>query len=155
MKKDFSFLKMNSLDLVASKSPFFLFKNRFLDEKEDYGKKYQLGGQDNYFLNLSKGAYRKDDLLTSRTWFFLFKHFLVSQYVFSHLKKGKMFNVLDLGCSRGYLSRILAANSAERRWCSRRASLPGMVPSASCSRAAACTISRSAPSATASRSDIL
>ena len=43
------------------------------------------------------------------------------------------------------------ANCAEARWCSKRClpSPQGAAPAASCSRAAACTISKSAPSARA------
>ena len=68
-----------------------------------------LAGQEGYFSNLAHGVYRFDGNLSERTWKFLFKHLFVAKEIFRKMERRPVF-VLDIGCSRGYLTRILESN---------------------------------------------
>jgi len=111
LPKKFSFLELSRLKLIASSNNKFLYKSDVIKNLKDYRLDYQLGGQDNYFINLSRGAYRRDSTLTERTWKFLFKYLVVAKQIFDKAKeKNKTINVLDIGCSKGFLRRILESN---------------------------------------------
>jgi len=110
-QKFFSFLDLSKLQLLALSNNKFFYKSKVVTAKRDYTKDYQLGGQDNYFINLSRAAYRQDDKLTERTWKFLFKYSVVARQIFHKAEeKNKAVNVLDIGCSKGFLRRVLESN---------------------------------------------
>jgi SAM-dependent methyltransferase len=104
------FLDLSKLELLDSNNNKFLFKSKAINFNYNYGKDYQLGGQNNYFDNLSAGGYRRDGKFTERTWKFLLKHFIVTKKIFEKTEKNKSVSILDIGCSSGFLSRILGAN---------------------------------------------
>lgn len=76
---EYSFLQVEKLEPVsthAGRSKFF-YRSKLTSIKKNYTVDNQLGGQDNYFENLYRGAYRQDKKLTERTWLFLFKYLIV------------------------------------------------------------------------------
>ena len=75
------------------------------------------GGYHKYFKNLSQGRYKKnpfDDYEGwggPRTWKFIFKHISVADKLLSHERPIK---VLDIGCSSGFLRKILESNTFKK-----------------------------------------
>ncbi|UCC91309.1 MAG: methyltransferase domain-containing protein [Candidatus Aenigmatarchaeota archaeon] len=102
-------LKDNEIVYKMGEGNKFLVKSVFSEQKE------QQGGYHYYFENLSKGRYRrnKKDIKGfggPRTWAFILKHFFTTKKIFEMYETKKVLRILDIGCSIGFLRRILEAN---------------------------------------------
>ena len=92
------------------------FKNRLYLQGENtkiLNDSYSQVSWDQYFDDLSQGSYRavytkQKRSYRPRAWYFMFKQFHILEKIFS-IKKDKIF-ILDIGCSSGYLLRLLEGN---------------------------------------------
>ncbi len=80
---------------------------------------YQSISWDRYFDDLSRGAFRtlydgKNTVWRSRAWHFLFKNAALIQKLYSPPPEGKPSErkILDLGCSSGFLRRMIEGNTS-------------------------------------------
>lgn len=115
---------LNDADLSLLESPFkkkpeivSAEKNRLLihgDFDNTQNDSYATVSWDQYFHDLSIGAFRnsvydgKFRPYRTRTWHYIIKNLKLVDSIFN-LNKEKL-NILDIGCSSGYLSRLLEGN---------------------------------------------
>lgn len=74
---------------------------------------YAIGSWDQYFKDLSYGSYRyllseKGRANRIRAWHYLFKNIAIIEKIYN--SKKETINILDVGCSSGYLRRFLEGN---------------------------------------------
>ncbi|MCD6226415.1 MAG: radical SAM protein, partial [Candidatus Aenigmarchaeota archaeon] len=104
-------LKKDEILKTVSRGSKYFIKTKYVT-KDAY-----TGGYHKYFKNLSLGRYKKNVFDNyegwggPRTWKFIFKHMAIAEKILSSERPVK---VLDIGCSSGFMRKILESNTFKK-----------------------------------------